>query len=328
MRQWSRLALVALLGTGLLGASCVGEESEPATGEEANLTAKMLVDLAPELAYGSKSSGFVGGGQLDVYGLSVHKGDRFTVVKKVLDGDLDPDFTLFIGTKVSSDSFDAANGALTKTYTAPASGRALLAVYAHNKVSAGGYAIDVTCTGGPCKGEPLLTPLDSFDADSCIRMGRECAFARMGAFGGLVGPARARSLFQECLEQSTVGPDDASCKTACDGEEATRICDGIIDLVPFYADQNAECMKELGSCFEACSSEAGFSDALEDMGEAVCLLDGFNGNCDQYARGHEACGGTYADDSQEQCHAFCNATLGAWRDDLDTLCTDECGPLP
>jgi hypothetical protein len=62
--------------------------------------------------------------------------------------------------------------------------------------------------------------------------------------------------------------------------------------------------------------------------EAICWAMGFNGTCDGYARGHATCGGDeYTTDSPGECHAFCRATSGAWMDDLDTICTDECGDL-
>jgi len=58
--------------------------------------------------------------------------------------------------------------------------------------------------------------------------------------------------------------------------------------------------------------------------EAQCLRDGFNGTCDGYARGHEKCGGSYADDTLEECHQLCESTSGAWMDDLDLICVEGC----
>ena len=79
----------------------------------------------------------------------------------------------------------------------------------------------------------------------------------------------------------------------------------------------------LDSCFEM-GDDSGGSDELWETREGICWEHGFNGNCDSYARGHAACGGTYAADSNEQCHALCESTTGAWTDDLDTLCVEEC----
>jgi hypothetical protein len=60
------------------------------------------------------------------------------------------------------------------------------------------------------------------------------------------------------------------------------------------------------------------------ISESVCLEDGFNGTCVRYAQSRVECGGTNEADSNEDCHARCESILGAWNDDLDTMCEESC----
>ena len=172
-----------------------------------------------------------------------------------------------------------------------------------------------------------MKPLDPEDAGVCIKVARECAFDKLPSFNGAVGAVRARSTFGECLEKTSL-QSGASCKTACDSPEGRSICDGVIDILPFYADQTAACHAEFESCMSDCYDADGDAGGLENGPEEVCLFNGFNNTCDGYARGHVVCGGSYADDSAEQCHALCESTFGAWNDDLDDICTMDCGDLP
>jgi hypothetical protein len=150
----------------------------------------------------------------------------------------------------------------------------------------------------------------------------------MDAMGG--APVPPAVLLDSCLAQAEI--DGRSCAGAC-GEEgpegAPELCAYIAgDVLPFYAAQPRGCRSVLASCMSACADAGGdgpFED-LSDSSEAVCLHHGFNGDCDAgYARQLAVCGGTVAGGSVRACHLLCEATFGAWRDDLDTICTEECG---
>jgi hypothetical protein len=159
----------------------------------------------------------------------------------------------------------------------------------------------------------------------CMTKARECSFAALPPWNGAVGAARARTIYQGCLDEVMTTSEGKSCKTACTGEEAKPVCDSVIEALPFYADASAACLAELDSCLETCHSIGGdILDELWESPEAICWENGFNGTCDGYARGHKKCGGTYADDTHAECDALCKSTDGAWMDDLDTICTEQC----
>ena len=322
-----RALLLAALASAVVVPACTPEE--PADSEDQDLKTKDgLLGMAPEMDLGKTASGAIGGGQIDAWALDLKGGDKVTVVMTVDSGDLAPDFSLFLsGTvKVKSKSFENGTKKLTKTYELESGGRHYIGVAAYKGKGSGDYSLVATCTGGPCKGEPVVKKLDEEQAGECVRMARECSFARLPSFEGAVGPATSRSVFEECLEQAVLEEDGLSCSTACDLADRKAVCDGILEMFPFYADHSKACVAELDSCIEACYD--GGSPGLVNGPEDVCLLNGFNSNCDAYARGHKACGGDYADGTVEQCHAFCKATFGAWNDDLDTICVEECGDLP
>ncbi len=302
------------------------EAEDPSTGSESSdaTEARGLLALAPKLALGDTVEGQFEGGQLDAYRIDLLKGDRITIAETISDGDAAPDALLFAGgsTSVKSAGLDATGNKLTKDYVVAESGPHYVAIRAFKSTKAGRYALTVTCTGGPCAGEPIEEEIDADQAGECIKLARECAFTGLPAAGTSVGPVRARSLFQGCLEEASVG--GVTCKKACDTDDARGICDEVIGMLPFYADQSAACLTELADCMDGCYDAGDGASGLEEGPEAQCLRDGFNGTCDGYARGHEKCGGTYADDTLEECHALCESTSGAWMDDLDLICVEGC----
>jgi hypothetical protein len=314
------LPLVALTAV----VACEGEDTQ-AESQSADATeARGLLALAPRLALGDTVEGQFEGGQLDAYRIDVLRGDKLTVTETVTDGDAAPDALLFASgsTAVKSAGLDADGSRLEKRYVIDDSGPHYLAVRAFKSTKAGRYSLTVTCTGGPCAGEPIEEEIDEDQAGECIKLARECAFAGLPDAGTSVGPVRARSLFGDCLDEVSVG--GVTCKKACDTEEARGICDEVIGMLPFYADQSAECLTELADCMDSCYDAGDGASGLEEGPEAQCLRDGFNGTCDGYARGHEKCGGTYADDTLEECHQLCESTSGAWMDDLDLICVEGC----
>jgi hypothetical protein len=315
--------ITPLVALHLFALACTSDE--PAVGNQVeNATEKGLLGLAPPIAFGTKVTGAIKGKQLDAWGIDLKGGDKITVVEKVTSGNLKPDAQLFLSgySKLSSAQHSVSGTTLTKSYVIETTGRYYFAVRAYQGQGEGDYSLEVTCTGGPCNGEPVVDTLDDDQAGDCVARARACAFDGLGAYDGNVGPVRARQLFEGCLATLTIESEGLSCKTACDEPERKGICDGLIGLLPFYADQSAACIAELDECLEVCSEDAG--GGLVNGAEHICLLEGLNGTCDSFARGHADCGGSYTDDSNEECHAFCESTFGAWNDDLDTICTEQC----
>jgi hypothetical protein len=115
-----------------------------------------------------------------------------------------------------------------------------------------------------------------------------------------------------------------SCETACDRIDG--ICDEFIAELPFYADESAECTEVLNDCIDICYDMAGFSPfGSEPEAEAICFNGPLGGQCGRFARDHEHCGGTVPVNSGAECRALCETTSGAWIDDLDVICDEECG---
>ncbi len=291
-----------------------------------------ILDSAPSLAFGGTGKGYVEDEQLDVFAMSLRLGDKFTLVEKVVDGDLSPHFTLYYGasTYVASKSWSRSGATLTKTYVAAESGLYFIGVKPYRGDGAGRYELRPTCTGGPCAGEPVIVPMTIDLRAQCIDAARTCAFDKLPAFDGAVGAVRARSVFQSCLTTVT-GDDGEACGEACiDPADASAkdTCDAIVADLPFYADQDAACFKVVDDCLEECADAAHGDDAnAEEVWQTtigICWDAGFNGTCDGYARDHAACGGDVAADSDEDCHNYCESTTGAWLDDLDTICTEAC----
>jgi hypothetical protein len=325
-----------LLSSILLAAACATTEStyDEAWGQDDIPSGKAdgILDSAPTLAFGTPRTGFVDDGNLDVFAMSLKLGDRFTLVEKVTSGDLSPHFTLYYGASsyVSSASWSRSGATLTKTYVAAQTGTYYIGVKPYQNVGEGNYELRATCTGGPCAGEPVVVPMDADLRAECIAAARECAFEALPAYDGAVGPARARSVFQTCITTVT-GDDGEACGEACDASDddsARALCDDIIGALPFYADQDGDCVDVVASCLDDCDGAAsGADENAEEVWETsigMCWNNGYNGACDSYARAHEACGGDNEADSPEDCIAHCESTEGAWIDDLDTICEEAC----
>jgi hypothetical protein len=288
-----------------------------------------LLDSAQQLAFDEVGTGFVDEKQMDVYAIDLKGGDKVTATMVVTSGDLSPHFTLFFGGSVhiSSKTFERQGNQIEKTYELTSTGRYFVSVRAFQHQGEGNYTFVVACDGGPCAGEPVIRTLSVDEQAECIGKARLCSFADLPRWNGAVGPARARSTFQGCLDAAMTTDDGVTCTSACDEvEDAKPLCESIISALPFYADASKSCLAELDDCLASCQdlSTNGSADELWTTAESICWLTGFNGTCDGYARGHADCGGTYADNSNEQCHAMCEATDGAWVDDLDLICVESC----
>jgi hypothetical protein len=283
-----------------------------------------LLDDAPVIRVGDTARGTVGPNQMNVFAIDLKHGQKLTVVQKRTSGNLSPHFTLFLGisTHVSSETFNRTTTKITKTYTAEENARYYIAVKPYQNTGSGSYELSVTCTGD-CNGTPQpLDPLDLNAADECVANARECSFAALPSYNGAVGAARSREIFHGCLAAQ------AECLGACEVEGGAGVCDAIINALPYYADASPACRKEASDCMDTCR-DMGSSDWDNDdfaySNEGICWENGFNGTCDSYARGHKSCSSSgYAEGSNEQCHELCESTSGAWNDDLDTMCTEEC----
>jgi hypothetical protein len=321
-------ALAALL----LLSACTGQEPyDDAWGSEALVGGKAdgLLDTSTAIDYGDSVTGSVGGDSLVLYRLAVQQNDQFTVTMATTQGDLNPHVQLLLGTFAFVEAVDIEVGdqQVTKEYIAGSTGDHALVARAFQGQGAGAYELTVTCTGGPCNGEfpPPDEALDLADVNRCISRTRQCVTDRLPSLGTAVGPVRSRNLWDACLaEQATV--DGASCETACDG---TDICDGLIADLPFYADHPTECMAQLGTCMDVCY-DAGDVDENDTSGddllpEEVCLAGPFGGSCRFWPRETEACGGWMPADGRAECMSLCRTTTGAWIDDLDILCEEQCG---
>lgn len=321
MRQLPRLAFVLL-------AACTAAEDDyiDDLGFEDLPAGKAdgLLDDAPVIRIGDTARGTLGANQMNVFAIDLKHGQQLKVVQKRTSGNLSPHFTLFQGvsTHVASETFARTSTRITKTYTVGANTRFYIAVKPYQGNGAGNYELNVTCTGN-CNGTPLpVDPLDINAADTCIEQARACSFAALPSFNGAVGAVRARAIFEGCLAK------EPECLGACEVEGGQGVCDSIIASLPYYADASPACRTVAADCMDSCrelGSSSWDGDDLASGNEGMCWANGFNGTCDGYARDHASCkAGGYADDSNEQCHALCQSTTGAWTDDLDTLCEEEC----
>lgn len=323
-QHWLAFALVSLV-------SCTTPDPS-AEGGVGSIGGDHVLSGVPALELGIAVSGHVGGGQIDAYSITLRNGD---VIELEMTGgaDLRPDVTLYssLTTKIPSTSYQVGEQSILKRYAITSTGTYYAVARAYQRQGEGDFTLAVRCTGGPCAGEtPPVEPLDAWQAGECIRRARECALLRMDAVGGeAVTPA---TVWNACLERVEV--DGLACTNACGGdgpESAPDLCGYVAnELLPFYAGRTPACRAELASCMSDCAAAAGdgpaASEDLSDSTEAVCLYNGFNGDCDAgYARQLVACGGSVEAGSVRACHLHCEATFGAWADDLDTICTEECG---
>ncbi len=333
-RSFLKFSTIALLA---LTVACTGDDSstdyDPNWGDDQMLPGGKgdFLDLAPVLEFDDAAKGTVDSRQLDVYKITLTNGDKIRLVKDVTDGDLAPDFTLFRGSSspIRSDEFDVSSKKLTKDYTITSSGDYLIAVRAFRNQGSGAYSLLATCTGGPCNGEfvdpPVDDGLDVADRESCIAEAFDCAFEVLPSKNGRVGETTARNILNSCLADK--GVDGLSCAKACeDDSDATDLCNDIVRSLPFYADQPQECHFEVQSCMSDCT-DIGFDGSADELWSApvsMCWMNGFNGNCDSFARKMTSCGGVVANETAV-CYEACWAGVGVWNDDLDVMCEEDCG---
>lgn len=339
----SARSLILCLFVGAVGPACAADDlgvaeddwSEPIVSADGK--ADGILDLAPALSFGRESTGTVGGQALQVFALDLRKRDRFTLVMRKTGGDLVPSTTLYfgVGDAVSSATFESSSGSVTRTFEIGDTGRYYVAARAYRGRGAGGFSLLATCTGGPCAGEapPAGEALTVSQRGHCVDAARRCAFEGLPRFNGHVGPARARSLFEACISSVALEAGTVACTTACaaltdEDESAVELCDDVIGGLPFYADQSGACLVKANACVDDCVYAGHGSDELATKlwttHGSLCWHSGLNGTCDGYARGHEVCGGDYAEGSTAECLALCHATIGAHVEDVDTTCEEQC----
>lgn len=329
-------ALALTLGLGLV--ACVTDD----TGEQSSAdTDNGVLGFAPIIGYGDTVSGQVASPQLDVWAIDVAAGDKLRLSKTVTSGDLKPDIVMFQGhasNHVSSDNYDVTATSLTKDYTLDRNTRYFVVVRGYEGQGTGSYSLSLTCLGGPCAGEvppPPVVELEDSERQECVMKARQCAVTKLPAYNGAVGAVRAQQVFDECLSETTIetwhSDVPATCAPACQTEEAKDVCDAIVGMLPWLADQSTECVGAFNDCIEVCY-DAGYGQADEGIeygGEAVCVtgLAAFNGSCGSVSE-LQVCGGPWHEDSCEACYLGCYSSSGAWMDDLDTICSEECNCTP
>lgn len=331
-----RYALGALALCGMALPACSAE-----TGSQTDDHTEGALGFAPPIAYGQTVTGQVASPQIDIWALDVQAGDKFRLTNTVTGGDLSPDIVLFRGNvndHISSDAHEVAEGSLRKDYATDRNGRYFIVVRGYQNQGAGSYSLSAECLGGPCAGEippPPVVELDDGDKVACVRQARECAVTKLPEYGGAVGSVRAKQIFDDCLGQATVdtwqSDVPASCATACAGVDDAFVCDSIVGMLPWLADRTPQCVDAFNGCIEDCSDAAGgdHPNNLYEGIEAVCVTGevAFNGSCRDVSE-LAVCGGEWSEDSCEACYIGCHATIGAWYDDLDTICSDECDCSP
>jgi uncharacterized protein len=171
--------------------------------------------------------------------------------------------------------------------------------------------------------------LEPFAVDACVRMARECSFARLD---GAIDADEAAEVFGACLGEAVLDDPDAEgadCSTACNGDGA-ELCEGIVEILPVYAAQPAACGEVFGECVDYCHGEGdnwndGISpDEVSYTAEYQCIVDGSHDNCDLFARAHEACGGGLEAGGKEACLAQCKAAVEPWAPDMEEEVSDYC----
>jgi len=313
-----------LVGGVVLGA-CAGQENSAPNGtSEADYTRQGgVLGQAPKLEFNVQQGGTIKQGHIDVFAIELREGDKITVVETISRGTLTPDFGLFAGghSHVASQSHEALPKKLTKNYVATTGGKHFLGIAAYEGRGTGDYKVKVTCTGGPCAGQAFVRPLEESQKNECIQKARECALvkARPASGSGNASIASVRAAWASCLADTMLAGGE-SCKPACDEGDAQTTCKGIIQAVKYFASKPATCTAALNDCMSQCVDAGDHS----DISEQICMLDGFNGTCDGYARANAACGGSEQPGSNEECHSLCRATSGAWMDDLDVICEESC----
>ncbi len=300
-----------------------------------------IIDDAPDLTFGTPVTGSIGTGQMSVYALDLQAGDGFMLQMEVTSGDLEPHVSLYWGTNtyIHSRRWNREGNLLQKWYEAENTGTYFVAARAYRDIGTGDYRLTAICEAGPCNGDipepPDPDPLTAGQAAECIDSARRCAYTDLSE---PLTQEAAQEKFDNCIAAATVEDAD-SCSTACeftgrwdDESDAAEICRRLVDGMVFYSAASNECRGTLGNCLGECLG-SDMADEYYDDEEfyytpiGICWYFGFNGNCDSYARSHETCGGERPDDSAAECFAFCESTVGAFIDDLDCLCDDECDYL-
>lgn len=322
------------IGACILLGSLVACQSEDSSSQADDLTQGSggILSQVPEIAFGDSASGFVSGKQIDIYRIALSNGDAVQLEMTRVNGNLDPAVLLYEGgsTELAPSSAEIGESSVTKSFTAGETGDHYIVVGAYDGQGKGNYDISVTCTGGPCAGDaPPVEELTPEEAAFCLQQATICAFERLDQIAEDPGADNARAqLLEPCLAQSGGDDIEGSCANACIGAE--DLCNSISERLDFYAATEQACQGELTSCLEECLDvpDAGYSTSnLSESTIAVCLIESpFNSNCDLFAVNHRDCGedAGYANDSEGECFALCEATRGAWIDDLDTICDEQC----
>ncbi len=270
-----------------------------------------------EIALGDSATGEAGGSAFSLFAIDLNEGDEFTVELSATAGDLNPAGYLYFGTDSYQRpaSYDVGDQAVTLNYVASRSGLFHIVVKAYREQGTGSFSLATACTGGPCAGisnDPIAR------ASTCIMDAAECSLLALPDYGGRVGAARARSIFEGCLA-------DGPCNGVCDGDNA-ETCDRIIDELPALADTRETCHGELIACFDACREIEGYytAETLEDSAAGACF-DGYNGNCLDYMNRHTECGGDeLVASSTNACEALCDSSEGAFDEGPFDGCYDGC----
>lgn len=335
----SRTILIsATVSVGLALGACSAEQD--AASQSANATEGPL-GFAPAITYGDTVSGQVASPQLNVWALEVQAGDRFRITKTVTSGDLAPDLVLYPGLEgasTPSTDYQVTDTTLTKDYEVGFTGRNYIVVRGYQNEGAGSYALAVECLAGPCAGElppPPVVELDEEERWSCVEAARRCAIDALPTYNGYVGTVRAQQIFDDCLSSGTVETASsdvpATCAPACQADDWSAVCEDIVGLLPWLADQTPQCVDRFNECVDECYYAGTYSAYYGDYpirGEAVCVAGhGTNGSCKDVEK-LEACGGQWPEHSCEACYYRCEAHAGAWIDDLDSTCAETCECVP
>jgi hypothetical protein len=342
-RKWTWIA-AAILPMALLACSTDETTYDPDWAADETMEAGKadgLIDIAMEIEFDQVVTGSVGGDRIEVFRMHLTRNDKILLEETVTSGDLNPHMTLFFGTStyVSSDDWERDGDVLRKWYTAESTGKYLLALRAYQGQGEGTYSVKATCLAGPCNGDPNDPPeeyLSYGEVSHCLLEARECAFVNMLQYNGAVGEARAAKLLQDCLDDIMLD-DGITCASACEetsddpwDSSPASVCDDIKAGIIFYADQSEDCIEQLNICMWDCVSYGDYGiyeyfDEFWTAPVAICWSTGLNGSCDGYARDHESCGGDrYGIETPGECFEMCESTIGAWIDDLDTICDEDC----
>lgn len=337
MKTTLRIALLLSLAFATL-VGCAADEApydpdfdanEPTAGGKAD----GIFDIIPAIAFGDTVTGTLEGDDVEFYRIRLRRTDDISISMSAEGGAFNPHVSVYYGssTYVSSDSFDLDGDTVNKVYRLDSEGVYLIAARVYRNNGGGDYSLTLTCNDGPCAGN-FPEPVSLLDVDAvatCIEAAHECAFAALPAYEGRVGAARSNQIFQECLNEGSTDEGE-SCSEVCEWENpdeerdtARSLCDTIIEDLPFYADQSAECHAEVFSCMSDCTTDPSAGDWDTELwysGIGNCWEGVLNGDCDSYARDSEACGGNILAGSAGECEDFCESTIGAWTDDISDIC--------